>query len=109
MVGAERSPFCPPIPVETAALSVPLPETSWQVLQDIVPSSDRRGSKKSCFPKFILATELGLSDGSGAISGSGSTRGRSQLKEMCGIELDYRYFGEITWTAMYYGMTNGKL
>jgi hypothetical protein len=45
--------------------------TLWQELQEIVPSMERRGSKKSIFPKSILAEVIGLSAGTGALLGKG--------------------------------------
>src|SRR5690606_315227 len=71
-VGLLRPPFLPPTPTETARLSVPPFMTLWQELQETVPSRESLGSKKSCRPRRILASDIGLSLGTGADSGRGS-------------------------------------
>ena len=45
IVGALRPPFCPLIPVETAAPSVKANLGSWQLAHATVPSAERRLSK----------------------------------------------------------------
>src|SRR5690554_220194 len=42
-------------PMAVFRLSTPPRDRLWQVLQEIIPDMDRRGSKKSCLPNSTLA------------------------------------------------------
>jgi len=49
-VGELTGPACYLWPIEVLRLSVPPRDKLWQVLQEIIPDIDKRGSKKSFLP-----------------------------------------------------------
>src|SRR5690606_40367356 len=70
-VGAFTGPGCHLWPMDVFRLSTPPNDTLWQVLQEIIPDMERRGSKNSCLPSSTLA---GLSILAGSIGWIGSLR-----------------------------------
>ena len=63
MVGALRWPTPPLTPTEVRFRSVKARAGSWHVLHETVPSTDKRRSKKSFWPREIFSGVCGLSAG----------------------------------------------
>src|SRR5690625_7894377 len=70
---------------------MPAAPTRWQLLQEMIPDRDRRGSKKSLCPRSIFSSVIGLSSGTGASGGMPSKRGFiSTVQSSSWLQLDGR-------------------
>src|SRR5690625_5895997 len=70
---------------------MPAAPTRWQLLQEMIPDRDRRGSKKSLCPRSIFSSVIGLSSGTGASGGMTSKRGFiSTVQYSSWLQLDRR-------------------
>ena len=73
----------PCCPLAVARWSVKARAGKWQLAQLVLLSPERRGSKKSCFPRSTLAAVVGLFLGAGTERGRRARRGFREAFSGC--------------------------